>query len=51
MAAVGSSAFAGRVVVVTGGGTGIGRETARQFAAEGAKVVVVGRTGHSLEET
>ncbi|MEG0779287.1 MAG: SDR family NAD(P)-dependent oxidoreductase [Oscillospiraceae bacterium] len=31
----------GQVAVVTGANSGIGRETARQFAAEGAKVVAV----------
>jgi NADP-dependent 3-hydroxy acid dehydrogenase YdfG len=33
----------GQVAIVTGGGSGIGRETARMLAAEGATVVVAGR--------
>jgi NAD(P)-dependent dehydrogenase (short-subunit alcohol dehydrogenase family) len=40
-----------RIVVVTGGGTGIGRATAHAFAAEGAHVVVVGRREQPLRET
>lgn len=40
-----------RVIVVTGAGTGIGRATARAFAADGATVVAVGRRPGPLEET
>ncbi|MET8581189.1 SDR family oxidoreductase [Streptomyces collinus] len=40
-----------KVVAVTGAGTGIGRETARAFAAQGAHVVAIGRRGEPLTET
>jgi NAD(P)-dependent dehydrogenase (short-subunit alcohol dehydrogenase family) len=43
--------FAGRGVIVTGGGRGIGQATARAFAAEGADVMVLGRTVADLEDT
>ncbi len=43
--------FAGRTVVVTGGGTGIGRATALAFAEQGAAVLVTGRRKERLAET
>lgn len=41
--------FEGKVVAITGGGSGIGRETAARFAAEGALVVINGRDRAKLE--
>jgi NAD(P)-dependent dehydrogenase (short-subunit alcohol dehydrogenase family) len=46
-----SGRFAGRNVIVTGAGRGIGQATARAFAAEGADVLAVGRTVADLEQT
>jgi len=42
--------FSGQVVVVTGGGSGIGRCTAHELAALGAHVVLIGRKVEKLHE-
>jgi 3-oxoacyl-[acyl-carrier protein] reductase len=41
----------GRTVLVTGGSRGIGAATAAAFAAEGARVWVVGRDRQALDDT
>ncbi|GEL44487.1 3-oxoacyl-ACP reductase [Methylorubrum extorquens] len=41
--------FSGKVVIVTGSGSGIGAATARRFAQDGASVVLNGRTREKLE--
>ncbi|MHA3683823.1 SDR family NAD(P)-dependent oxidoreductase [Leucobacter sp. HY1908] len=45
------SDVSGRVVVITGGGTGIGAAIAERYVSEGARVVIVGRRLGPLEET
>lgn len=43
--------FKDKTVIVTGGGSGIGREVARRFVAEGANVVINGRDQAKLDAT
>jgi meso-butanediol dehydrogenase/(S,S)-butanediol dehydrogenase/diacetyl reductase len=42
--------FSDKVVIVTGAGSGIGEACARRFSAEGAAVVLAGRTRAKLEK-
>ena len=41
--------FEGKIAVITGGNSGIGLATARAFVAEGAKVVILGRSEATLK--
>lgn len=42
-------AFAGKTILVTGGGSGIGRCTAHELSSLGAKVVLMGRNADKLQ--
>ena len=42
--------FEGQTIIVTGGGSGIGRCTAHELASLGAHVALVGRTAEKLAE-
>lgn len=43
--------FRDRVIMVTGGGTGLGRCTAHELASLGATVIIAGRTEETLRQT
>ena len=43
--------FAGRIAVITGGGTGMGRELARQLVAEGCNVAMCDVSAGAMAET
>ena len=43
--------FAGKIAVITGGGTGMGRELARQLSADGCHVAICDVSSENMDET
>ena len=43
--------FAGKIAIVTGGGTGMGRELVRQLVAEGCAVAMCDVSARNMAET
>ena len=41
----------GQTIVITGGGTGLGKSMSRRFGELGANIVISGRRKEKLEET
>src|SRR5207245_10026355 len=46
----GAMRLAGKVAAITGGNSGIGLATAREFKANGAKLAILGRSKLTLEQ-
>lgn len=46
-----SNRFDGKIVLITGGSSGLGMEMAKEFLSEGARVIIVGRNEKKLNET
>ncbi|MFC8225874.1 SDR family NAD(P)-dependent oxidoreductase [Streptomyces sp. NPDC057287] len=47
----GTAPLAGRTALVSGGGSGLGAAIARSLVSDGARVVITGRSEHTLKET